>query len=120
MLSGFDLSTDSARVHKLFSSLGGMEGLPLPAVSTTAAPTVLETVRLVYPGFLAALTIGLAATWLSQHYNAPVMLFALLLGMAFHFLHEETRCLAGIEFASKAVLRFGVALLGIRITLANH
>jgi uncharacterized integral membrane protein (TIGR00698 family) len=70
----------------------------------------------VYAGVLAALTVGLAATWLSQHYAAPVMLFALLIGMAFHFLHEEGRCVAGIEFASKAILRTGVALLGARIT----
>jgi uncharacterized integral membrane protein (TIGR00698 family) len=63
------------------------------------------------------LTIGAAATWLSQHYAAPVMLFALLLGMAFHFLHDETNCRAGIEFAARTVLRLGVALLGARITL---
>ena len=44
------------------------------------------------------------------------MLFALLFGMTFHFLHEEGRCVAGIEFSSKAVLRVGVALLGARIT----
>jgi uncharacterized integral membrane protein (TIGR00698 family) len=44
------------------------------------------------------------------------MLFALLLGMAFHFLHEEGRCVAGIEFASRTILRVGVALLGVRIT----
>src|SRR5258706_5147608 len=37
--------------------------------------------------------------------------------MPFHFLHEEGRCIAGIEFASKAVLRTGVALLGARITV---
>jgi uncharacterized integral membrane protein (TIGR00698 family) len=47
------------------------------------------------------------------------MLFALLLGMAFHFLHEDGRCVAGIEFSSKAVLRLGVALLGARITAAQ-
>src|SRR6185437_14485738 len=35
----------------------------------------------------------------------------------FHFLHEEGRCIPGIEFASKAVLRTGVALLGARITV---
>lgn len=70
----------------------------------------------VYPGALAALTIGLASTFLSDHYGAPVMLFALLIGMAFHFLHEEGRCVAGIEFASRNVLRLGVALLGARIT----
>jgi uncharacterized integral membrane protein (TIGR00698 family) len=47
------------------------------------------------------------------------MLFALLIGMAFHFLHEEGRCIAGIEFSSKAVLRLGVALLGARITIGQ-
>jgi uncharacterized integral membrane protein (TIGR00698 family) len=73
----------------------------------------------IFPGVLAAGTIALAATWLAQHYNAPVMLFALLLGMAFHFLHEEGRCIAGIEFSSKSLLRVGVALLGARITIAQ-
>jgi len=44
------------------------------------------------------------------------MLFALLLGMALHFLMEDTRCLPGIDFAARVVLRVGVALLGVRIT----
>ncbi len=73
----------------------------------------------VYPGLLVAGTIALASTWLAQHYTAPVMLFALLFGMAFHFLHEEGRCVAGIEFASRSVLRLGVGLLGVRITLGQ-
>ncbi len=68
---------------------------------------------------LVAGTIALASTWLAQHYTAPVMLFALLFGMAFHFLHEGGRCVAGIEFASRSVLRAGVALLGARITLGQ-
>jgi uncharacterized integral membrane protein (TIGR00698 family) len=90
-----------------------MEGLPPSGV---AAKGRLQALRIVYPGVLAALTAGLAATWLSQHYGAPVMLYALLFGMAFHFLHEEGRCIPGIEFSSKAILRVGVALLGARIT----
>jgi uncharacterized integral membrane protein (TIGR00698 family) len=73
----------------------------------------------IFPGVLVSGTIALAATWLAQHYNAPVMLFALLLGMAFHFLHEEGGCIAGIEFSSKFLLRVGVALLGARITVAQ-
>jgi len=80
---------------------------------------VHQLLTAVRPGLLVALTIALAATWLSQHYNAPVMLFALLFGMAFHFLHEEGRCVAGIEFASKSVLRVGVALLGAKITVSQ-
>jgi uncharacterized integral membrane protein (TIGR00698 family) len=73
----------------------------------------------VFPGVLISGTIALAATWLAQHYNAPVMLFALLLGMAFRFLHEETRCVAGIEYSLKSLLRVGVGLLGARITTAE-
>ena len=45
------------------------------------------------------------------------MLMALLLGIAFSFLAEEGRCVAGIGFASRTVLRFGVALLGARISV---
>jgi uncharacterized integral membrane protein (TIGR00698 family) len=80
---------------------------------------VSAAVVTVSPGLLASGTIALAATWLAQHYNSPVMLFALLLGMAFHFLHEEGRCIAGIEFSSKSLLRVGVALLGVRITVTQ-
>lgn len=73
--------------------------------------------REVFPGVLTAGMIGMAAAFLSEHYGAPVMLFALLLGMAFHFLSQETRCTAGIEFSARTILRIGVALLGSRITV---
>jgi uncharacterized integral membrane protein (TIGR00698 family) len=100
-----------------------MEGLA--ASEASAPPHFLsllprgKLIHAVYPGFLVAATIALASSWLAQHYHAPVMLFALLFGMAFHFLHEEGRCVAGIEFSSRTVLRLGVALLGARITLAQ-
>jgi uncharacterized integral membrane protein (TIGR00698 family) len=69
------------------------------------------------PGLLASLIIAAAAAFLSDHYGGPVMLFALLLGMAMNFLSEVERCRPGIELASKTVLRLGVAMLGFRITL---
>lgn len=69
------------------------------------------------PGILICVTIAAAAQLLSQHYGAPQMLFALLLGMAFHFLTEEGPCVTGIEFSAATLLRFGVALLGLRITV---
>ncbi|MDB3952787.1 putative sulfate exporter family transporter [Alphaproteobacteria bacterium] len=68
------------------------------------------------PGILICVTVAAAAQLLSQHYGAPQMLFALLLGMAFHFLHEEGPCVAGIQYSATTLLRFGVALLGMRIT----
>jgi len=39
--------------------------------------------------------------------------------MALNFLAEEGRCLPGIQIASTTVLRAGVALLGLRITIAQ-
>jgi len=47
------------------------------------------------------------------------MLFALLLGMAFYFLSQEGPCVAGIEFASKRILRVAVGLLGAQITISE-
>ena len=68
------------------------------------------------PGFLVAVTVAITSQFLSDHYGVPAMLMALLLGIAFHFLAEEGRCVPGIELTSKTVLRFGVALLGMRIS----
>ena len=112
-----DIDTDTAAAHEMFQSFEGMEGLPVSTPGVRKRLSGEAFARRVYPGLLVAITIGLAADWLSTHYKAPVMLFALLFGMTFHFLHEEGRCIPGIEFASKAVLRTGVALLGARITL---
>lgn len=67
-------------------------------------------------GILTAAVIAAAAQFLSDHYGAPAMLMALLLGIAFHFLAEDGPCKPGIEFTARSVLRFGVALLGVRIS----
>jgi uncharacterized integral membrane protein (TIGR00698 family) len=71
----------------------------------------------VMPGILTCVTLALAASFLSEHYGGPVMLYALLFGMAFNFLSEEGKCLAGVNLTSTVILRFGVALLGVRITV---
>lgn len=80
---------------------------------------LLERPRRLAPGLVASLIIAAAATFLSQHYGAPVMLFALLLGMAMNFLGEQDTCRPGIDLTGKKVLRIGVALLGFRITLGQ-
>src|SRR3990167_9338651 len=84
--------------------------------------TDLQTrVKPLLPGLAISAVVAVAAMFLAEHYGAPVMLFALLLGMALNFLTQEeggqaTRSAAGIEFTAKQVLRLGVALLGLRIT----
>lgn len=78
-----------------------------------------QQLRTLFPGVLACIVVAAAATFLSEHYGAPVMLFALLLGMAMNFLSGEGACKPGIEFTAKQVLRLGVALLGLRITFGQ-
>jgi uncharacterized integral membrane protein (TIGR00698 family) len=75
--------------------------------------------RLLMPGLMASAVVAAAATFLGQHYGAPVMLFALLLGLAMNFLSGDGVCAPGIEFGARSVLRIGVALLGLRITAAQ-
>jgi len=71
------------------------------------------------PGFAISLVAATAASFLSEHYGAPVMLFALLLGMGLNFLATDGKCKAGIEFTARTVMRIGIALLGMRITLGQ-
>jgi len=56
------------------------------------------------PGILLCAVVAIAARFLSEHYGAPAMLMALLLGMALGFLGEEGRCVAGINFSAKSLI----------------
>ncbi|MCM8911817.1 putative sulfate exporter family transporter [Pseudomonas inefficax] len=86
-------------------------------MNTLALGATHQRIRTLAPGVVVSLVVGAAASFLSEHYAAPVMLFALLLGMALNFLAVDGPCKAGIEFTARTVLRLGVALLGMRITL---
>jgi uncharacterized integral membrane protein (TIGR00698 family) len=77
---------------------------------------IQKKLNILSPGLIVVGTIAAAAGFLSIHYKAPVMLFALLIGIAFNFLSKDKKCAPGIEFSSKKILRFGVALLGFRVT----
>lgn len=80
--------------------------------------TFHKHVGIFFPGVLMAFVIAAAAQFLSEHYGAPVMLFALLIGMAFNFLTETGgKCTPGVELTSSRLLKIGVALLGVRVTI---
>ena len=84
-----------------------------------ALARALRRCRSTYRGVMLALAVAAAARFFSDHYGAPAMLFALLFGIAFNFLSTDDRCAPGIEFASKTLLRAGVALLGFRLSLSE-
>lgn len=78
-----------------------------------------EPARTNFHGILVSAVVAVAAISLAEHYHVSAMLFALLLGMAMNFLSTEGQCVPGIRFSASTLLRIGVALLGVRITLAQ-
>jgi uncharacterized integral membrane protein (TIGR00698 family) len=71
------------------------------------------------PGLAATIVVALASTYLSDHYRAPPVIFALLLGMALNTLSAEPKYRPGIDLSARLLLRISVALLGLRITFAQ-
>ena len=77
---------------------------------------VRSTALPLLPGILISLTIVFAAHYISAQYGSPLILTSVLLGMAFNNLSRYEEFRPGLEYSTKAILRCGVALLGIRIT----
>lgn len=84
-------------------------------VSFARIGAVVQAWRVYYPGIAVCVITAVAASALAARYQAPVMLFALLLGLSLNFLYRDERYSAGIEFVARHILRIGVALLGVRI-----
>jgi uncharacterized integral membrane protein (TIGR00698 family) len=112
-------SLNDLAYRSLDSFMGLEDGTEGAATRAAAALPLVARARAIAPGVIIAGLVAMAASWLSEHYTAPVMLFALLLGMAINFTSGDARCRPGIDFSSRTILRIGVALLGIRITLGQ-
>lgn len=69
------------------------------------------------PGLLVTGLATLAAAYLSNRYGAPVVLMALLVGLALNFLNVDKRLLPGLGLASRTLLRIAIVLLGLQVTL---
>lgn len=89
---------------------------PATFAQETRVRRLAEPARRLAPGILACAVIALAAQFLSDHYGAPTLLMALLLGIAFQFLAEEGPAVPGVAYTGRTILRLGVALLGARMS----
>ena len=69
-----------------------------------------------WPGLLLAVVVAIASAFIADHRGGPTLLYALLLGMALNAVAAEGKAKSGVDFAARRILRFGVALLGARIT----
>jgi len=71
------------------------------------------------PGVIVCRAIALASSFISNNFGGPILLFALLFGLAFHFLIKYAAIKPGVDFCGRTILRIGVALLGARITVGQ-
>jgi len=69
------------------------------------------------PGLAITAVAALAAAYLSEHYGAPLMLMGLLIGLAFNFTNADVRLRPGLALASTSLLRIGIVLVGLQITV---
>jgi uncharacterized integral membrane protein (TIGR00698 family) len=81
------------------------------------APQAARSWRSFLPGLIVTVIAALAAAWLSEHYGAPKMLMGLLIGLAFNFASADARLHPGLGLASKTLLRWGIVVAGLQITL---
>lgn len=83
------------------------------------SPEDRHTWREHLPG-LTIVTLGtLAAAFLSDHYGPPLTLMALMLGLSLNFLSTDQRLRPGLDFASRSLLRWGIVLVGVRVTASQ-
>jgi Predicted membrane protein len=88
--------------------------------SSVVIPSTLQgpvaKVRTLLPGMGLSAMVAMAATLVSMLHGGPQFLYALFFGISLHCLSDDQKAKAGIEFCARGLLRFGVGLLGARIT----
>lgn len=83
------------------------------------ARSIRATCQGVIPGLCLSALIAFSAESLGAQTGGPSLLFALLVGIAFHFLSSNTSIEAGTRSAASLLIRVGVALLGVKVTVAE-
>lgn len=75
--------------------------------------------RDLWPGLSVAVLATMAAGFVADRYHAPLTLMALLIGLALNFLRGDARMAPGLGFASRTLLRWGIVLVGARVTIGQ-
>lgn len=71
------------------------------------------------PGLMVVAAGTLSAGFISDHYGVPITLMALLIGLALNFLSADPRLNDGLALASRSLLRWGIVLVGVRVTFGQ-
>ncbi|UWQ50252.1 putative sulfate exporter family transporter [Leisingera caerulea] len=89
----------------------------LAQITSLQSGELQNKLRQLLPGIAVSALVAITAQFLAEHYATPAMLLALLLGIAVSFLGEEGKTVPGIAFSARSLLRLGVALLGVRVSM---
>jgi uncharacterized integral membrane protein (TIGR00698 family) len=87
-------------------------------LAETAPPTPAPRAPL-FPGLALCAVAAAAAAWLSEHYGFPIILLGLLVGLSLNFISHDPRSHAGLDFASRTCLRWGIVVLGLQVTASQ-
>ena len=91
--------------------------------SVAAAPAWLATIRRLAPGFLFASLVAvlavLGAPYVARVITIPAMVVALLIGIVLNPIAARPVFQPGLIFCVKQLLRWAVALMGLRIALSD-
>jgi uncharacterized integral membrane protein (TIGR00698 family) len=91
--------------------------------SVTTAPAIATTVRRLAPGILLSALVAvlavLGAPWVARVITIPAMVLALLIGIALNAVAARPVFQPGLVSCVKTLLRWAVALLGLRIALGD-
>jgi uncharacterized integral membrane protein (TIGR00698 family) len=91
--------------------------------SVTTAPAIAATLRRLAPGFLFSALVAILAVvgapWVARVITIPAMVLALLIGIALNAVAARPIFQPGLVFCVKQLLRWAVALLGLRIALGD-
>lgn len=88
-----------------------------------ALVNIAESFRRLAPGIALSAAVAIVATisspFISQLFPVPIMVLALILGILLNPLAGRPAFQAGITFCIKSVLRWAIALLGLRIAFGE-
>ncbi len=91
--------------------------------SATPAPALAATLRRLAPGVLLSAVVAvlavLGAPYVARVITIPAMVLALLIGIALNPVAARPAFQPGLVFCVKTLLRWAVALLGLRIALSD-
>lgn len=80
--------------------------------------SAILSAKSIYLGLCLCISLGLIAKLGSAHSGLPVMMLAILMGLALNSVLSAKPLKAGIQWSSKSLLYIGVALLGLRMDLS--